>query len=190
MGREYNEGCGDNATHEDRERCKHGGLLLHVAVLARFGRVLVIACKIKSKEQGDRDVDSNLFGKGPYGGGEDNFLGVLKGRKATVPLLLAGCADDQVGPEHLESGKNDGGGDGSKGLCEHAVPEEKGQELEDHLVGKVIEQGDLKTTEARPRASLSDEVLDGGSDLGCYGLVLDIEELRLGGQWFLLIRRQ
>lgn len=54
----------------------------------------------------------------------------------------------------------------------------------------MIGQSDLKTAETSPRASFGDEMPDGGPDLGCDGLGLDVEQLRLGNGRLLLIGGQ
>lgn len=117
----------------------------------------------------------------PHGSGKDNLLPLLDGREATVPLLLAWCADDDMIPEHLQAAEDDSGGNGGQRLGNHSVTGQGSQKLKDHVVKEVVEHGDLETTEARPWAGYGHEVLDGCPDLGSNGLSLDVEELGLGG---------
>ncbi len=185
-GGEDNQDGGGDTAHHHGEGCQHDGFLLHWAQLIESGRVLQVAFEVEDHEQSDGDVDGGLFGESPERGWQDDLLAGVDGRKAAVPFLLARGADDDMGPEHLKTAKDDGGDNGGQGLGDHGTSEQGGQDLEEDVVDEMIGQGDLKTAETSPWASFGDEMPDGGPDLGSDGLGLDVEQLGLGGGRLLL----
>ena len=116
-----------------------------------------------------------MFGKGPHGGWQDDLLAGVNCRKASIPLLLAGCADHDMGPEHLKTAEDDSGDDGSQRLRDDCATKKGSQDLEENVVDEIVSQGDLETTEASPWTSFSYDMPNGGPDLGGDWLGLDVK---------------
>ena len=149
--------------------------------LTVVGRVLGVAFEAVGAEHERGDVEGELLGSGPDGGGQEDLAAGVEARVAAPPALGAGVAHDDVGPGHVEAAEDGVGDDSEQRLGEHGSGE-VAEQVEEQGVGQVVDDGDVETAEARPWAGLSLQVLHRGADVGGDGLAFDEEELGLGGR--------
>ena len=141
-------------------------------------RVLGIAVQAVDVEQGCGDVDRELIGGCPDGGGKQDFGGRLSVGETAPPFLRARVAHHDMCPRQVQPSKRGVSDDGEERTA-HGRGEAPDEDVVEEGVDYMVHDRDLETTEAGPWTGLGAKVSHGGADLGGDGSGRDREELRL-----------